>query len=182
MKMAQLLISLPPGTKFDEFEAFQMTHPKGQEVTFLKRQNRLYELNHRKVETNMCFVTSKTTTSKFRAKSSPFLNFCTSVEQPEIIQATPFDVMFLLIPELVKLQEKGKVSLGDLELNKNLRSIVDALKIDDVDKYCETSELNSQIYVKLSTEKLYEELAKRHARLFEIMNSQSIMQEYSAGK
>ena len=63
--MAQLLISLPPGTKFDEFEAFQLTHPKGQEVTFLKRQNRLYELNHRKVETNMCFVTSKTTTSEF---------------------------------------------------------------------------------------------------------------------
>ena len=104
------------------------------------------------------------------------------VEQPEIIQATPFDVMFLLLPELIKVQEKGKIGLGDLELNKNLRSIVDALKSDDVDKFCETSELNSQIYVKLSTEKLHEELTKRHARLLETMEKESIMQDYSAGK
>ena len=90
--------------------------------------------------------------------------------------------MFLLIPELVKVQDKGKVGLGDLELNKNLRSIVDALKIGDVDKYCETSELNSQLYVKLSTDKLHEELTKRHARLLETMENQSIMQDYSAGK
>ena len=104
------------------------------------------------------------------------------VEQPEIIQATPFDVMFLLLPELIKVQEKGKIGLGDLELNKNLRSIVDALKSDDVDKFCETSELNSQVYVKLSTEKLHEELTKRHARLLETMEKESIMQDYSAGK
>ena len=104
------------------------------------------------------------------------------VEQPEIIQATPFDVMFLLLPELIKVQEKGKIGLGDLELDKNLRSIVDALKSDDVDKFCETSELNSQIYVKLSTEKLHEELTKRHARLLETMEKESIMQDYSAGK
>ena len=104
------------------------------------------------------------------------------VEQPEIIQATPFDVMFLLLPELIKVQEKGKIGLGDLELDKNLRSIVDALKSDDVDKFCETSELNSQVYVKLSTEKLHEELTKRHARLLETMEKESIMQDYSAGK
>ena len=64
--MSQLLISLPPDTQFDQFTPLQLKHPKGQTVTFLAREDKLYELNHRKVETNMCFSTmNDKTTSKF---------------------------------------------------------------------------------------------------------------------
>ena len=65
LRMSQLLISLPPGTQFDQFTPLQLKHPKGQTVTFLAREDKLYELNHRKVETNMCFSTmNDKTTSK----------------------------------------------------------------------------------------------------------------------
>ena len=77
--MSQLLISLPPGTQFDQFTPLQLKHPKGQTVTFLAREDKLYELNHRKVETNMCFSTmDDKTTSKSHFMPTLAENFFSS--------------------------------------------------------------------------------------------------------
>jgi len=160
--MSQLLISLPPDTQFDQFTPLQLKHPKGQTVTFLAREDKLYELNHRKVETNMCFST---------------MNDKTTIQQPALIQATEFDIMYLLIPLLEESKEKGKITIENLEIKSTkLRSIAERAKFE---AFCETSELEGTLYVKLSEEKLNEELDRRHKALLEIMDKNEIMSDYS---
>ena len=45
-RMKKFLISLPENTIFEEYEAIELTHPKGKTVTFLHRNGEFFELHH----------------------------------------------------------------------------------------------------------------------------------------
>ena len=46
------------------------------------------------------------------------------VSNPELVSVTQYDVMFLLVPVLETHSDKGKVSLGDMEMPAVLLNII----------------------------------------------------------
>ena len=87
--------------------------------------------------------------------------------------------MYLLIPLLEESKEKGKITIENLELESvKLRPIAEKANFE---AFCETSELEGTLYVKLNDEKLNEELARRHTVLLEVMDKNEIMSDYTKG-
>ena len=126
---------------------------------------KLYELNHHRVETNMCFATSESRTQ---------------IKSPQIIQLTQFDAMFIALPALEASKERGKISVDDIELERpEMRCLLNKVTWE---AFCSTSTVDETLYVKLDHDKLNAELARRHANLLEIMSKSDHMADLSIGK
>jgi hypothetical protein len=81
------------------------------------------------------------------------------------------DVFYLFIPILENTIDKGKVSLDDLELPDVLRTIMQSWKDPKVffNKFCDSTENGGKLYVKLSYEKMVDELVRRHQQVLQVM-------------
>jgi len=161
--MMNFLISLPDNTSLSDFKVVEVEHPKGKSVTFLTRENELFELHHfeSKRGAYSCFVKEENETT---------------VHSLAVLKAVKYDIIFLLIPILEKLETKGKVSIADLEMPENLRSVaMSKHNQEKMEKVFETKKLEDDLYIQLKRDKLMEYLKTKCDLLITQIESSKIL-------
>lgn len=144
--MKNCLLSLPQNTSLAEYEVIELVHPKGRRVSFLSRNDEFYELHHFEPK---------------RGASSCFVNYDTEtkVESLGMIKVVKYDIIFLLIPVLEKLETKGKVSISDLDIPPSLRQAMmtpaQQIKLENT---FEVKKIGTELYLRLDREKLMNSL------------------------
>jgi len=161
--MSKLLFALPLNDEFDGYKAHTLTHPKGKPYTFLEKDNSIFELNHLKEKYHSSFITNGQKTS---------------ISNPEMISVTKYDIMFLLVPFLEASSDKGKVSLGDLEMPPVLLKSINSMDKEDrksyFDQFCDVAERGGEFYLKFNRELFFQTLKKRHGKVLEVMKKHEL--------